>query len=508
MGAVQVGVNENKGLYNMMVYLNKTNFYPGETIIGEIKLFLKNDFPNVPQNLKFLKISFSLIHREYWQNHDNVSLSTTKTTTNSTIKTDFPLSDEGKLEDDIKHTKEEVIFSKIDVINLPNNNNIQNGLSLPFQITIPKNAKPSLEFLNTIKIYAYSRTFLNIEILDTENEAKLMIFIQKIPTPLKSDLTIIKSVVKKKLGIFGSGNNINFQGSYPKNTYGFNEICPINIKLDTYGAKETIKSISVILKRKINFLQNGIKSLFKFNEYINDLWQNTMSSFESSQDFNFNIPLNETSKIFMQKKSLFVDVNSISKDSLICLLPSYEGQFIKCEYFIQIKVNFDSLLIKDPEFIMPLDIGHTPSFFVQNSMFDINKILNNHNRSMSLSIMVPDIFINNNFNKNNNINNINNENKIKKVFGEKGQDIINNNKAQNKKNNMSNINNINNMNNINDYKETPEEGVNYPQNNNYQPNPYQNIKLEDSYNLPSLDELNKANNAKNEQAAPGLTPDI
>ena len=43
MGAVQVGVNESKGQYGMVIYLNKINFYPGETIIGEIKLYLKNN---------------------------------------------------------------------------------------------------------------------------------------------------------------------------------------------------------------------------------------------------------------------------------------------------------------------------------------------------------------------------------------------------------------------------------------------------------------------------------
>jgi hypothetical protein len=353
---------------------------------------------------------------------------------------------------------------------------------------------PSLEFLNNIKIYAYSRTYLNINILDTENSAKLLIFIQKVPIPLKSELTIMKSVVKKKLGFFGSGNTINFKGSYPRNAYGFNEVVPINIKLDTYGVKETIKSITVILKRKVNFLQNGSKGFLNFNEYVDELWQNAMTSFESAQDFNFNIPINESPKIFLQKKSLFVDVNSISKQNMICLLPSYEGKFIKCEYFIQVKVNFDSLLIKDPEFIMPLDVGHIGNLFVQNAMFDINKTLNNYNGSMNMGLMIPDIFINCNISINNidNKSNINN-NQYNFANMNNFQEECNKNIFYDKIGQNS-INNINN--------DTP-EGLNYQQNNNSQINPYQNIKLEDSYNLPSLEEINMA---KNEQAAPGLTP--
>ena len=312
------------------------------------------------------------------------------------------------------------------------------------------------------------------------------------------------------MGFLGSGNNVNFQGSYPKNAYGFNEVCPLNIKLDTYGAKEPIKSISIILKRKVSFLENGIKSLFKMNEYNDDLWQNAMLSFESAQDFNFNIPLIESQKIFMQKKTLFFDLNSINKQNLICLLPSYEGNFIKCEYFIQVKVMFDSLLIKDPEFIMPLDVGHSPSLFLQNFIFDINKIINNYNGSLSMAFLIPNILRNNEIN--NNSKNNYNQDDYKKVFGREQNNIINN-KDQIRQNifgninnsNMNNMNNINNINNINSYnKEGTPEGINNQQNNNIQINPYQNINLENSNNLPSLEELN---NAKNEKPAPGLTPD-
>ena len=438
MGAVQIGVEEQKGIYAMNVNLNKVNYYPGETIKGEIKLYLKYNSQNVPQILTNPKVSYLLYHREYWQNHEIFPSNSKMPNSTNKIDSPNPISDEGTFSDDSKHYEEEILFSKNEIYSNLLNNNIQNGISIPFQILIPQNAKPSLEFIHTAKIYAYSRTYLNIELPEYGNQAKLLIFIQKFPKPLKSELTIIKSVIKKKLGFFGAGNNVNFQGSYPKNAYGFNEVCPINIKLDTFGSKENINSISVILKRRISFLQNGVKALFKINEYTDDLWHNSMNSFESSQDFHFNIPLIENNKIFMQRKSLFIDINSISKQNLICLLPSYEGQFIKCEYFIQVKVAFDSLLIKDPEFIMPLDVGHTPSLFVQNCMFDVNKIINNYNGSMSMSLMVSENFFINNMNNNinNDVNNIDNNNSnnksninfldnFKKIFGSKNTNNIN-----------------------------------------------------------------------------------
>ena len=500
MGAVQVGVDRTKGRYAMEVNLNKTNFYPKEIIKGEIKLFMHNNSPKEPQKTNNAKILFNLIHREYWQNHENYPQSNNKSSI--IIDSNNPLSDEGKYPDDCKHYQEKIIFSKKEPYNnLPSAQFPE--VVIPFQVLIPENANPSLEFLHTAKIYAYSRTYLNIEFPDTGNKAKLLIFIQKFPKSLKSDLTIIKSVTKKKLGFIGSGNNINFQGSYPKNCYSFNEICPINIKLDTFGSKESIKSISIILKRKINFLQNGIAALFKFNEYATDLWQNTMSSFEKAQDFNFNIPIIETDKVFMQRKSLFFDVNSVSKQNLICLLPSYVGQFIKCEYFFQIKVNFDSMLLKDPEFIMPLDIGHLPALFTQNCMFDVNKIFSGYNESINMPLMVPCFISDNN-------NDIKKDENIQKVFGLQKQDIINNreqnfNKPMNSINNNINDNNINNNNEITPGNNSQQSNQQLNNNNeNNISNPYQDINLENSDNLPSLDEIN---NAKNEQAAPGLIPD-
>jgi hypothetical protein len=249
-----------------------------------------------------------------------------------------------------------------------------------------------------------------------------------------------------------------------------------------------------------------------------------------------------------------------------------------------VKVAFDSILIKDPEFIMPLDLGHTPTLFVQNCMFDVNKIISNYNGSLNMGLMIPDIFVNKNNNNNNDNNkNINLQNNMSKLFGVKGQNMINkdqnmkkifgdnknnnnnikninmnnnknnnmnnninnnmnnnknytmnnninnnmnnninnnnmnnnnNNINNNMKNNMNNNNNNNmnnninnniNNNNINQFydKETPEGEINYQQYNDNQYNPYQDINLENSGNLPSLEELN---NAKNEQAAPGLCP--
>lgn len=468
MGAIQFGVKENKEALNMQINLYKINFFPGEILKGEINLSENPINPKCPKIINNLTITYSLIHREYWQNHDIISETFNK------INDPIQSSDEGKVADDSKHLKEEVIFSKKEVPNL-SINNVQKEITIPFQIPIPQNAMASIEFLHTEKTYAYSRNYLKIQIPEYGNQANILIFILRPPAPIDSELTISKSFSKRKLGFLGAANNVCFQGSYEKNYYGFNEICILNLKLNASGSKENVKSLTVILKRKVHFLINGSKPLFKNNEFTEDLWQNTMTNFDSSQDINFRIFLIESSKIFNNKKSSFLDVNSVSKPNLICLLPSYEGQFVKCEYYLKVKISFDSMLIKDPEFNMPIDLGHTPSPFLQNFVFDVNKIIFSYNGSINIPLMIPDNNINNDDNKKNNSNLKDN---IQKVFGNAKQNI--NNKEENIKKIFGDINNKNNG------KPTPE-------------NENQNNNLENSVNLQSLEELNMA---KNEQAAP------
>ena len=111
MGAIQFGVKENKEALNMQINLYKINFFPGEILKGEINLSENPINPKCPKIINNLTITYSLIHREYWQNHDIISETFNK------INDPIQSSDEGKVADDSKHLKEEVIFSKKEVPN-------------------------------------------------------------------------------------------------------------------------------------------------------------------------------------------------------------------------------------------------------------------------------------------------------------------------------------------------------------------------------------------------------
>ena len=462
----ETNINESQCKFNMQIFLNKYNFFPDETIKGEIKLSLKDENSVEPPTLISPKIIYRLIHKESFNNPEILdNKNKNKSNENSIIEEDDSI-------------KQEVIFIKSE--NYPNikNKDIKNISPISFSIKIPQNTKPSFEYMkNNNKIYGFSRIYLYIEIPESKNKKEILLFIQKNPIPLNSELTISKYLTKKKLGFIGSGSNINFQGSYPKNYFGFGDICPLNISLDIFGSKENIKSITFILKRKISFMKNKTKIA---NEFIEDLWQHYMKENLSQRNLYFNIPMVENEKYFNERKNNFFDINTTNKENLICLLPSYDGQLIKCQYYILIKISYESLLITNPEFEMPIDLGHAQSIFSQICMLDINKILVNINNVMIKNLM-PECDV-----SNNNKGQIDMKSKMKDIFGES---------APKNKNDIKNkiFGNASNYNKPNNNKEI--------QNNSEIKGNLNDNGINKDDDLPSENEVYTI---KDEQAAPGL----
>ena len=477
MGNTNETNNQNIGKFNMEIFINKFTFFPGETIKGEIKL--SNKYLGFPQILNFPKIYFALIHKECWKKLDNTDKKD-KNKTNGNFIND-------PSDNATDNYKQKIIYGNNEMYNNLINKEIKDNLLIPFQLKIPLDAKPSFEYTNTNKSYGYSRIYLDIEIPETLNKKEILIFIQKLPTPLKSELIINKNLMKKKLGFLGSGSNINFQSSYPKNHYGFGEVCPLSILIDNFNANKSFKGISFSLKRKILFIKNN---LIESGEYIENLWQYKMKE-NLSKNINFDIPLLETNQIINERKSSFFDINSICKENSICLLPSYDGQLIKCQYYILIKILYESLLTKNPEIEMPIDLGHSQSVFNQTCMLDINKILGIINETM-LTCLMADGFSYNNINENK--SDVNRQKKMLDIFG------VNTN-SETDKSEQENMNKIfgeeSNDNNIN------EDGkIDKPMSGKSDKN-YKEGNINNSNSINQFDK-NDTDEFDDQQAAPGI----
>ena len=475
MGNNQEDNKANFEKLNSQIFLNKFNFFPGETIKGSIELSIKEEEKEDSDESKIIsnpKFYYALMHKECWQNNKNNENS----------------------EYDNYH--EEIIFSKKETLNNIYNKDTNNFITINFQIKIPQNTKPSFEFVRPSKpsdIYGYSRNYIILDLREYLIKKEILIFIQKLPLPLNSELTVTKYITKKKLGFIGSGSNINFQGSYPKNNYGFNEVCPLTISLDIFGSKENIKGIEFTLKRKISFMKNKSKV---GEEYVDDLWNSSMKENNLSKIINFKLPLIEPDKIIKERKFPFLDINTINKENLICLLPSYDGDLIKCRYYILIKIFYESMLIKNPEFEMPINLGHTKNVFNQTCLFDINKILGKMNDTMIMALMED--FSSNVINMNNNKKDVDVKSKMKDIFGDSSQKK----REQNINKIFGNIpKNINKQtNNKKEETPTPQNNIKINNNNSLEKS-NSNLSSSGSMNLPSKEEVYQT---KDEQAAPGL----
>ena len=489
---------ENKdshGKYNLQIILNKYNFFPDEIMKGEIKLSCKeeDEDSDIPLVLTNPKISIRLIHKECYANPEIDA----KNKSNENTINDFL---------DFDNIKTEIIFAKTELYSNYKNKDIRNGLNIPFNIKIPAEIKPSFEYVHKNKSYAFSRIYLSIDIPESLNKKEVLIFIQKSPKPLNSDLTIIKYITKKKLGFIGSGSNVSFQGSYPKNHYGFSEKVPLNISLDIFGTKENIKGISFTLKRKICFMKNKSKVS---NEFVEDLWLHNIKENITQKNFSFNIPLVETEKIYNERKNMPFDMSNVNKDDLICLLPSYDGEIIKCQYYIFIKIFYDSLLIKDPDFEMPIDLGHSQTVFTQTFLLDVNKILLKINNNIIKILMQEE---KENQNQNINKTQIDVKSKMSDIFGKSQKKNINNiNKTD-----FGNKNEINNKNDANsiknkifgniepNYKKPLSNKKDAPTPNSNLSNSNSNLSKSNSSNSSLPGENDIYTTTKDEQAAPGL----
>ena len=479
------------GKFKMQIFLNKYSFFPDEILKGELKLSCKeiDEESDAPLVLMNPKISFRLVHKECYANPElEVKNKKNENTINESTGFD--------------NIKKNVVFAKTELYPNLKNKDIRSIVNIPFSIKIPSEIKPSFEYMNKNKSYAFSRIYLAIDIPESLNKKEVLIFIQKPPKPLTSDLTITKYITKKKLGFIGSGSNVNFQGFYPKNHYGFNEVVPLNISLDIFGTKENIKGISFTLKRKICFMKNKNKAA---NEFVEDLWAHNLKENITQKNFNFNIPLVETEKIYNERKNMPFDMSNVNKDDLICLLPSYDGDIVKCQYYIFIKISYESLLIKDPDFEMPIDLGHSQTVFTQTFMLDVNKILLKINNNI-IKILLPDTNENQNINK----NQIDVKSKMGDIFG-KSQSKNTNKKDNtpktdlgNKKDNNSNMSKV--FGNV-----TPNYNKPYS-NKKDAPTPKSDININNSHSSlgksnsshSSIPDENDINETKDEQAAPGL----
>ena len=375
----QIKLNENQ--YELKINLEKVNYFPGEVMNVKIQIISKT---NIKLNFNSLRICYFMKNIEYWQNNMNIKESNNQTPNGNN------LNEKKYFLKDKKNYYENIILSKEEEINNLNNlsNNYPNNkLNTSLKIQLPKDIKPSFEWYKDDNIYCFSRTILSISIPDLELNSYNHLFIKRAMPDSLSNINFQKILGNESFLLFWQNDNIKFDINSPKNCYSINDICPIQINIDTSQLKSELISINLSLKRKIKFMINGDQSVFlNTSDYTEDLWENKiiLDKKEKIHNLNFEIPIKDKEKIINKKKLNFnIDLKIINKKNLTYLMPSYTGNNIKCEYFLKIKAIFADHNINLNEFIINFEISHENNSSSIEAINDIDTIFNEINTKIN-----------------------------------------------------------------------------------------------------------------------------
>ena len=375
----QIKLNENQ--YELKINLEKVNYFPGEVMNVKIQIISKT---NIKLNFNSLRICYFMKNIEYWQNNMNIRESNNQTPNGNN------LNEKKYFLKDKKNYYENIILSKEEEINNLNNlsNNYPNNkLNTSLKIQLPKDIKPSFEWYKDDNIYCFSRTILSISIPDLELNSYNHLFIKRAMPDSLSNINFQKILGNESFLLFWQNDNIKFDINSPKNCYSINDICPIQINIDTSQLKSELISINLSLKRKIKFMINGDQSVFlNTSDYTEDLWENKiiLDKKEKIHNLNFEIPIKDKEKIINKKKLNFnIDLKIINKKNLTYLMPSYTGNNIKCEYFLKIKAIFAEHNINVNEFIINFEISHENNSSSIEAINDIDTIFNEINTKIN-----------------------------------------------------------------------------------------------------------------------------
>ena len=431
--------NSKKENKNILIKLEKDKFYPGELVIGVIECL-------IPELITINDIKINLI------NYEGFSQTVKRGKNKHTIKRN----NTKIILQNFLNIKEHLKLNSI-LITLNEGNYV-----FPFNFILPNIIPPSFNYyFRNGKGYNYYKIIIeldlpygtktNINILQ-EKKIDILSYSKKIEKPLfYSQETLVY-----KWGIINQGKII-LSAFYPKNYYIYDENIPITITIDNTSCGMEVALITIQIIRKITFVRNSWNDLYHYNTIFYKELSPNIKSGET-------ILLNEN--LIIKKSDM---ENNVITGETNENLPCVSIEFIKCEYYIEISLAYDSITFpgSKPKLIIPIFVGH--SFKEKDNNIDNKKVnevkeFNNNidNNNKKIEINMNENNINQTLTPNdmfdappisNNIININNDNFINingniDYFnnGDLEKNILNNkklieNKNTNKDNNIFDINN-------------------------------------------------------------------
>ena len=324
---------------------------------------------------------------------------------------------------------------------------------IPFSIEIPDYLQPSFEYPFPNR-KGYIRYFLLADVISPYIKFNVEEYVIIKSHPLEMNYPHLLNSTKnvRKWGVSDQGTTI-LTVNYEKNNYKFMDNVPIKVFINNYRGNLKITNINVDLIRIITFTSTNQAEKFPMEKTIQKNKYKVLIQSHSTNSFAFNVNLidKEISNIdYIKNLNIY---NNEIKD-LNLLLPSCNSNLIKCEYKIQVSLDFESYVpyANKPRVFLPLSITHQliEEYRIEKQeendlkkAIEISKIENNNNYNEN----IDDNLINEN-NDNGNINNNNNNNSYDNNKNN-SEEISENNIISNKINKELNSPNLNENNNDN-----------------------------------------------------------
>lgn len=329
----------------MKINLNSKSLYPGNKLTGFLELIPKKKKPEIKfsRQTKEISIIFKLTQFEKLEYLD----------------TDEEVSGKSK-------SNTEIIFTRKMFYFFPCNKNDLNNKKIDFSILLPgaenQNFLPSFEY-HQKRFHIFIRHLLTIEIKDLQTKSSTGIIICK-PPKYEYILdnkynNIEKNNIVSILG-FVQREKISYWIKTSKNSYRLGEGIPLKIGIDSTQLKNAkIEKIMVNYTKNIEVKK---KVPFRLEKEINieldektfegdDIKQQTKQKFQMTLTMDKcekNLEINQENEIdkLINFDKSFLESN---KNKKIQLTPPVETEFFRCEYVIDVIINFNDLY-KVPRF--------------------------------------------------------------------------------------------------------------------------------------------------------------
>ena len=352
-------INDYEKDVSMTIDLNKTCFFKGEEIKGNIILSSKNGINKTQLINPYINITIQE-KGQYSYNPGYYAFNSNSYLNNL----------------EIEKENKNILFIKLDFPNF-NGANLLIGVNIPFQIKIPEEVYPSCYFGSDTYIkHLLICDFPSIEAKKTcIIVIKNSIFFSLQNHLLKAPAIYNKEITKHKYALLNSGSFI-FQITLTKNIFSYNENIPLIIDIDCKTLSINIKGIVIHLYRnmKKNIKENYLKSR---EENLVEIFEKKLSLKKGESKYHvedtFKFP-NNPKEINPSQIYLLLDNNKKNEIKKFRLYPSCYGGLLSCEYFIKIKFEMDTLFSTDVSISIPIDFYES-----------LNNIDNDKNKEISLS---------------------------------------------------------------------------------------------------------------------------